>query len=111
MKIKPLPKNLLIHTIEYKEMVSNNGWDNSFAEPITIEFTRVEPKTNLKRSNDSVSKDCSHVVFVDRENSSVFPKFKEESRIVFNGDEFELSEVKPFYDVKEEPHHYELGLK
>jgi hypothetical protein len=111
MKAKPIPKKLLIHSIEYMEIAGNDGWDTSFNVPIPIDYTRVEPKTNLKRSTDSVSKDCSHVVFVDRSNSSVFPKFKEGSKIRFNEDDYELAEVKPFYDTEPEPHHYELGLK
>lgn len=112
MIIRPLPKKLLIHEIEYSEYAGSNGWDGSFNVPTMIENVRVDPKTAIKRTSDSFSKDVNHIVYVDRTHSKPYPKFKEKSKITWKGKEYELNEVKEFYDTDpNEPHHYELGLK
>jgi hypothetical protein len=109
--IKPLPKSLLIHEISYEEKAGNDGWDNSYLAPVTIEFVRVEPNKKVKRSGGTISEDANLIVFIDRTHSKPYPDFKGESRITFKGNTYELSEVFPVYDTSEIPHHYELGLK
>lgn len=110
MRIRPIPKKLLIHTINYLELAANNGWDNSFSEAITIDFVRVEPASSVQRTATSEGSDIKHILFVDRVHSSRFPDFKEKSKIVWNGQTFELKQIKPHYDFGVIPHHYELGL-
>ena len=112
MRIRSIPKHLLIHSIEYKELESNDGWGDTEKEPITIDFVRVETSKMFSRSGDSIGTDSKLVVFVDRENSSSMPEFKSNSTITWQGKDYELSEVKPFYDIDPtNPHHYELGLR
>ncbi|MRG87002.1 putative minor capsid protein [Salinibacillus xinjiangensis] len=110
MAIKPIPKQLLIHTIEYEEFTENNGWDDSWAPPVTIQNVRVEPISRLNRSSNSEGEQANHVVIVDRVHSSHYPEFKEKSKITFDGNSREVVEVKPFYAFGKTPHHYELGL-
>lgn len=113
MIAKPIPRHLLIHSIIYEEYLSEgDGWDPGYAAPVTIDFVRVQGSDSLKRSSDSVSRDSSLVVFVDRTNSSQIPKFKKQSKVTFDNETYELIDPKPFYDENPEvPHHYELGLK
>jgi Minor capsid protein len=112
MIAKPIPLNLLIHTITYKGYAGSNGWDGSFDQDLIIKNVRVDASANLKRSGSGgVSSEASHVVFVDRTHSTSYPEFKEQSKIVWNGKEYELYKVKPLYDTSQIPHHYELELK
>jgi hypothetical protein len=111
MMAKPIPIHLLIHTIQYAEKSGNNGWDDTFHDPIQIEKVRVEPAVNLRRSSTKVSTEAQHMVFVDRTNSTPYPEFKQGSNVIWKGVEYELSAVKPYYDTDDVPHHYELELK
>lgn len=111
MAIKSIPKRLLIHSIEYEEFLGDDGWDDSFADPITINNVRVNPVSKLSRSNDSEGEQVNHVVFVDRKNSSHFPSFKIKSRITFNDITREVVDVKPYYAFDSEPHFYEIELR
>ena len=111
MGVKAIPKRLLIHTIEYEEFAGSGAWDDEFAEPITIRGVRVEPISRLSRSRDSEGEQVSHIVFVDRINSSAFPDFKIRSRIKFRGVSREVVDVKPFHAFDTSgPHHYEIEL-
>ncbi|MBP1971583.1 hypothetical protein J2Z83_003734 [Virgibacillus natechei] len=108
--VKSIPSQLLIHTIEYEAFAGNDGWDDTWAEPITIKNVRVEPTSRLQRSNNSEGAQISHVVFVDRVNSSHFPVFTIQSRVIFEGVSREVIDVKPFYTFDTVPHHYEIEL-
>ena len=109
--IKPIPVNLLIHTVSYEENSGvSDGWDDSYNVPIDIQFVRVEPIKSYNRSSNSEGKTAQHTVFIDRVNSSPYLDFKVNSRITFKGKSYEVTEVKPLYDLDDIPHHYELGL-
>lgn len=111
MNTKPIPRNILIHSIKYKEVLNGDGWDNAYADPIKINNVRVNPSKSVSRSSEAVSTDVSHIVFVDRMFSSYFPDFVEKSIIEWNNKEYEINKVNPYYDTKELPHHYELELR
>lgn len=111
MIVKPIPAKLLIHEISYEGYAGTDGWNGNFDAVVEITQVRVEPAINLRRSGQSVSSEAKHVVFVDRTNSSSFPEFKEQSRVTWKGKAYEIFAVKPFYDVLDVPHHYELELK
>src|SRR5690625_3685037 len=109
-KIKAIPKMLLIHKIEYEHHAGDDGWDDTWDEPYTINRVRVEPASRLQRGGNSEGEQVSHVVIVDRKYSSHFPDFKIKSRITFNGVRREVVDVKPFYGFGPEIHHYEIEL-
>jgi len=109
--VRPIPKRLLIHSIKYEEYTGDDGWDVSFADPITIDNVRVNQVSKLNRSNDSEGEQVNHVVFIDRKNSSHFPTFKIRSQITFNDITREVVDVKPYYAFDSEPHFYEIELK
>lgn len=110
-KVKQIPKQLLIHSIDYEHYTGNDGWDDTWDDAITIENVRVEPVTAIKRSSNAEGDEANHVVFVDRVNSSAFPDFAIKSRIIFDGVSREVVDVKPFYAFGSEPHHYEVSLQ
>lgn len=109
--VKAIPSKLLIHSIEYEHYTGNDGWDDTWDEPITINNVRVEPVSQISRSSNAEGEQASHVVVVDRVHSSVFPDFAIKSRITFNGDPREVVDVKPFYGFGSKPHHYEVSLR
>jgi hypothetical protein len=111
MIAKPIPLQLLIHTIQYAAKSGNNGWDDTFLDAVEIKNVRVEPAVNLKRSSTKVSSEAQHLVFVDRTHSTPYPEFEKGSKVTWKNVEYELASVKPFYDTGDIPHHYELELK
>lgn len=111
-RVKPIPKQLLIHSIKYKHYMGNDGWDDTWDDSTTINNVRVEPVSQLNRSSNAEGEQASHVVIVDRVNSSAFPDFAIKSRITFNGgDPREVVDVKPFYGFESSPHHYEIEVR
>ncbi|MFB4164802.1 putative minor capsid protein [Alteribacillus sp. JSM 102045] len=109
--IRPIPKRLLIHSIMYIEKMDGDGWnDSSSPAPIDIERVRVDAATSITRDSDKRSVTADHVLFIDRVHSSQFFRMKEGSTVEFNGREWKVESVKEFYDFREQPHHYEVGL-
>lgn len=109
--VRAIPKKLLIHSIEYEAFSGNDGWGDTWDEPITINNVRVNPVSSLNRSGNSEGEQVNHVVFVDRKHSSHFPVFTIRSRITFNGVPREVVDVKPFYGFDSTPHHYEIEVR
>lgn len=110
MNIKPIPIKLLSHQIRYEEYASSDGWDSEFKDPIIISNVRIDPFRKLKRTTKSESINTSHILIIDRINSSSFHEFKERSKITWNNKIFEITKVNPIYGFNE-IHHYELELK
>lgn len=113
---KPIPLKLLFHSVDYHEYKgSDDGWNgdpNSYAEAITIENVRVEPITLIARNNVRDDTEGQSVVFIDRTNTKPFRKPVERSKISFNGIDYEVNNVKAYYDENpDQPHHYEVILK
>ncbi|KIL33465.1 putative minor capsid protein [Bacillus subtilis] len=110
---KPIPIELLIHSIEYEEITDNpNGWGGGFATPIPIERVRVEPVTAIMRNNVRNDVEGQSIIFIDRLNSKPFKRMKEQSRVTFNGKTYEVQKVKELYDENPgAPHHYEVEIK
>lgn len=109
MNILPIPKKLLIHNVIYLEKGESNGWDNVLNDPVEINYVRVTPKNRFERKQNAEGIYATHVMLVDRINSSAFPNFKAGSTIKWFSKDYEISEVTPAYDDKE-IHHYEVGM-
>ena len=113
MKVKPLPKSWLIHTIEYKAFTGQKDeWGKPvYAEPVTINFVRVDESTVFSRDTTQTKIVANAVIFVDILNSNPVPVFKEESKIAFNGKDLTLKKIIPCYHPQQnEIHHYELEV-
>lgn len=110
---KPIPANLLFHSIEYEELSGDpNGWGGGFAPALTIENVRVEPVTAIMRNNVRNDVEGESIIFIDRSNSKPFKKLEERSRVTFDGKTYEIQRVKSVYDENPgAPHHYEVEIK
>lgn len=107
--IKPIPIEMLIHTVIYEEFVSKDRNGEVFKEPVTLEDVLLQPISSLKRTNLSDEKAFKSLLFFDCVNSK--PEgvaFKKRSKITFNGDTMVLNEINPIYTFT--LHHYELEL-
>lgn len=108
--VRSIPRKLLIHTIEYKHLVGNNGWDDEFDAPIKITRVRVVPTSKIHRTVQSEGNEATHRVFIDRQHSEPFLEPSEGSRVIWRGKEFTVGRVSAHYDFSETPHHYEVEL-
>lgn len=108
--IRPIPKQLLIHSVVYYEFVEDDAWEDDFLQPVTINHVRVEPATFLNRTNNRESNMARHILFIDRVHSSSYPRMKEKSKVIFMGEDYEVQKVNPYYAIGPEPHHYEVEL-
>ena len=77
MAVKPIPKNLLIHSVEYREYIQDDRWGDRFADPVTLRFVRVEPASDLQRDATKESMPSEAVLFIDRVHSNPFIEPKE----------------------------------
>ena len=112
MRVKPLPKSWLIHTIEYKAFTGQkDDWGNPvYDDPVLINFVRVDESTVFSRDTTQTKIVANAVIFVDGVSSTV-PVFKEESKIRFNGKDLTLKKIVPcYYPQQNEIHHYELEV-
>lgn len=108
--VRPIPRKVLIHTIDYKHLVGNNGWDDEFDDPVKIIRVRVVPTSRIHRTMQSEGREATHRVFIDRQYSEPFLEPSEGSRVTWQGKEFTVGKVSAHYDFSETPHHYEVEL-
>jgi len=108
MGVRPIPKNLLIHEVEYREYIQDDRWGDRFGDPVTLRYVRVEPASDLRRDATKESMPSETVLFIDRVHSSPFIEPKEKSKITFRGREYEVHQVKALYAFG--LHHYEVVL-
>ncbi|PIC65338.1 minor capsid protein [Sporosarcina sp. P13] len=113
MRIKPLPKSWLIHTIVYEEYTRNkDDWGNLvYKRPVNIRFVRFDESTVFSRDNTQTKIIAEAVVFIDAANSSPVPEFTEQSVITFGGKRYILKKVVPcYYPNQNKVHHWELEV-
>ncbi len=112
MRVRPLPKSWLIHTIVYEGYAEKDDLQNPiYDNPVAIEFVRHDPMTVFSRDSLQTKIIANGVIFVDAVNSTPIPDFKEESRITFKGDVMTLKKVVPCYQPKsDEIRHWELEV-
>lgn len=114
MRVKPLPKNWLIHDVIYEEKLKDkDSYGNPlFAEPIKIEFVRFDDSTVFSRDTTDAKIVANAIVFVDSTNSTNLPEsFVEESKITFNSRNYTIKKVVDcYYPTKNEIRHWELEV-
>lgn len=114
MRVPPLPKKWLIHTIEYREKLEGkDSYGNPrYADPITIKNVRFDDTTVFSRDQTQTKIQAEAVVFVDSTHSTNLPeKFLEESKITFNEREYTLKKVVTlYYPNKNKVRHWELEV-
>ena len=110
--IRPIPLQLLIHSLTYEEFVPGDGFETEegFKPAVTLSNVRVESVSNIKRSNNGEELQYKALLFFDVVNSkSSGPfEFKEKSRVIFDGKTMYVNKVNPVYGFS--LHHYEVEL-
>ena len=114
MRVGPLPKSWLIHTIIYEEKIpGKDSYGNPlFDNPVAIERVRFDDSTVFSRDNTQTKVLADAVIFVDSTNSINVPsRFVEESKITFNGRGYVLKKIVDcYYPRKNEIRHFELEV-
>lgn len=106
--VKPIRRNLLIHSVIYKKYIEADMWGNTQAEPITLSNVRVEPKEILVTGTDNRQVNCNAILFHDTTFSTPCD-WVLESKVVFNNREMTVKAINEYYDDTR-LHHTEVGL-
>lgn len=113
MRVRPLPKSWLIHSIIYEGATGEKDdfGKLTYEDPVTIKHVRVDESTVFSRDGTQTKIVAEGVIYVDAVHSKPLPSFKEESKIDFNGRKFTLKKVVTLYQPKsDEVHHWELEV-
>jgi len=110
VSIRPIPKKLLIHSVEYREFIEDQRWGDGFADPVTMEFVRVEPATSMNRDTSKEEVVARTVLYIDRVHTKPFVQPKEKDKVVFQGEEYEVHKVDVHYAFGPRIHHLEVEL-
>lgn len=108
--MKPIPKNLLIHSAELFKVTEGAWQDKNETLVAVLKNVRVEPCCKMIATNDNRSLTLSAVLFYDIRNS--LPHGTEIScgnYIAFDGQKYRVETVERLYDNKR-LHHLEVGL-
>lgn len=109
--MKPIPKALLIHTVDLQEVIGKDEWGKeSLSDPVPLRYVRIEPSSRYVKDKDHNEIQLAAVLFFDCYNSR--PKgqtFCDGQVLAFNGETYRIQLVEPLYDGHR-LHHYELGL-
>lgn len=109
--MKPIPKKLLIHTVQLRAVNDKNAWGNeTLGDPIELKNVRLEPSTKYVKDKDHNEIQLAAMLFFDIHNSRPHGQiFNDGQVLVFNGERYRIQLVEPLYDGRR-LHHYELGL-
>ena len=112
MKTPPIPKSLLIHSIEYKPPFDPyiEAAEQNNQRPITISSVRVEPNNKLVDTKDGKQVVASTLLFIDNYHSDYRKPLDVDGRVTFNGTEYRVISVQELYDA-ERLHHWEVYLQ
>lgn len=108
--MKPIPKNLLIHSADLFEVTEGAWQDKSETLVAVLKNVRVEPCSKMIATNDNRSLTLSAVLFYDTRNSQ--PRDIEIScgnYVIFEKQKYRVETVERLYDNKR-LHHLEVGL-
>lgn len=109
--MKPIPKNLLIHSGTIAAITKDDGWGPIEISPsINLSNVRIEPTKKIVRNKRNEEVQIASTLFYDcvfsRPSNQVFT---EDTIIVINGVSHEIVLIDELYDNLK-LHHYEIGL-
>lgn len=111
MKIRPIPKKLLVHDVMLHKVIEDDRWGTSHLDDgVHLEKVKMEPTTQIVRDKNNAEIQLAAVLFFDCTNSR--PKdtaFQTDDIVIFNGERFSVETIETLY-ADECPHHYEVGL-
>lgn len=109
--MKPIPKNLLIHSAFAIELGERERWEEPTEKKRTkLSRLRIEPSSTLRISKSNQQVQLAAVLFYDCRNSS--PKdfdFSDVDKIEFEGEQYNIVSIQKQYDDKK-LHHLEVEL-
>lgn len=105
--VLPIPMTHLIHTVDYYEKIDGR-YEGSFAAPVIIEHVLLNYSYSMKKSGEGKEKVLKGILFIDCVNSHPVVEMKAGSKVVFDGKELFIKDIKPVYAL--ELHHYEVEL-
>lgn len=107
--VKPIRKSLLIHEVEYHKWDDNDRFGGGYAAPVTVKNVRIEPKDRYVVDSNSGSVDSATLLIVDGRHSTPID-LQEQSKVIFEGEEYIVQSVNTFYARSKKPHHWEAVL-
>lgn len=109
--MNPIPKRLLIHSAELKNVSTDDTWQEEQTEPAAkLENIRIESLSKLVTTKDNRQITLSAVMIYDCKNSRPQNQaFSQGQKVIWNGIEYVIETIEPLYDSGK-LHHYELGL-
>lgn len=110
LRIRPIPKRLLIHTAEYEQFEENGRYGEEYLPAITLKHIRINFERSFSRAGNTESKSVKALMFFDQANSSAEGdfEFKEKSKVTFQGVTMLITRINPLYT--DTLHHYEIEL-
>ena len=109
--MKPIPKNLLIHSAFAIELNQRERWEEPTEKKRTeLSRLRIEPSSTLRISKSNQQVQLAAVLFYDCCNSR--PKdfdFSVVDKIEFEGEQYNIVSIQKLYDDKK-LHHLEVEL-
>ena len=109
--MRPIPKNLLIHTVTLAKTEEEDRWGTESLEGMTeLRYVRMEPSEKVIRDKNNAEVQLAATLFYDCRNSR--PQgisFQTDDVIFFGEQKYSVQLAEPLYDGKK-LHHYELGL-
>ena len=110
--IKPIPKRLLPHNCVYKEYLENNGEGDEWGKDTPLNFVKIEEKTQIKVTSNGREIVGNARLFYDLTNSSgLASKPVQNSKIIYNNQEYKIVDNDILCGEVDVPHHYEVILK
>lgn len=109
--MRPIPKNMLIHTCSVSAVTGEDAWGNrTISEAVTLTNIRIDTAKSVVITKDNRQLQLTAVLFYDCRNSLPLDHvFEIENVVSFGGREYTVKSVEPLYDGSK-LHHYEVGL-
>lgn len=110
--LAPIPRFLLVHSCILRKVTSPDPWGGGGDLSDTkINFVRIEPCRSQKFSLGGDIPEVSAKLFYDSFSSSPNDvRFEPKDKVVFNGREYVIVEVRTFYGDSWKVHHLEVML-
>lgn len=110
VKVKPIPKKVLPHSIEYERYAGEGRNGPTYDMAITVNNVRIEPTSEKVVDSNGEQIQLKSKLFIDAVNSAPTVHLKEKSIVHFNGNDYYIQSVAPFYANSSIVHHWELRL-
>lgn len=111
--VPPIPKELLIHTVEYHEYIPDSPYGDAWKDPVILTNVRLEPNRSMQNGfYEEIASIIGLVLFYcfthSQPSNITFP---DKSKVIFNGRELHVNSKDELYAFGPDPHHLEVVLK